>query len=79
MNVLAVVAHPDDVEMWCGGTLRKYAEQGHKVSIIIVTNGRTGTHQETDDRELIVRREQEALAASKYYKADVQFLRQDDG
>ena len=79
MNVLAVVAHPDDVEMWCGGTLRKYAEQGHKVSIIIVTNGRTGTHQETDDRELIVRREQEALAASKYYNADVQFLRQDDG
>ena len=79
MNILAVVAHPDDVEMWCGGTLRKYAEKGHKISIIIATNGRTGTHRETDDRELIERREREELAASKFYEADVQFLRQDDG
>ena len=31
MNVLAIGAHPDDVEINCGGTLAKYASQGHKV------------------------------------------------
>lgn len=79
MNVLAVVAHADDAEIWCGGTLRKYAELGHKVSIIVATNGRTGTHVETDDQELIAQREREQLEAANYYPADVQFLRQDDG
>lgn len=33
MNVLAIGAHPDDVENMCGGTLAKYASLGHKVFI----------------------------------------------
>jgi N-acetylglucosamine malate deacetylase 1 len=31
MNVLAVVAHPDDEILGCGGTLKKLADQGHRV------------------------------------------------
>ncbi|WNX84993.1 PIG-L deacetylase family protein [Agathobaculum sp. NTUH-O15-33] len=79
MNVLAVVAHPDDADLWCGGTLKKYAEQGHTVSILVATNGRTGTHCKVDDQELIARREKEQLAAASLYPAAVQFLRLDDG
>lgn len=43
MNVLALGAHPDDVEISCGGTLAKYAAQGHKVFIATSTNGNIGS------------------------------------
>ena len=29
MNILAIGAHPDDIEILCAGTLARYAEQGH--------------------------------------------------
>ena len=40
MKVLAAFAHPDDESLSCGGTLAKYAEQGHEVRILIATSGR---------------------------------------
>ena len=43
MNILAVGAHPDDVETMCAGTLAKYAAQGHKVFIATATNGNIGS------------------------------------
>ena len=39
LDVIAVGAHPDDVEIACGGTLAKLAEQGHCVGIIDLTDG----------------------------------------
>ena len=39
MNILAIGAHPDDVETMCAGTLAKYASLGHKVFIATATNG----------------------------------------
>lgn len=38
MNVLAVGAHYDDVELGCSGTLIKHVESGDKVTIIVITN-----------------------------------------
>ncbi len=43
MNVLFVGAHPDDIEIWCGGTAALYAKQGHKVFFCIATNGNVGS------------------------------------
>jgi LmbE family N-acetylglucosaminyl deacetylase len=37
-NVLAVGAHPDDVEIGCGGTLAKHVARGDFVLILIMTN-----------------------------------------
>ena len=42
MRVLAIGAHPDDIEFGCGGTLIKYARQGHDVSLLIMTDGGGG-------------------------------------
>lgn len=42
MNVLAVGCHPDDIEIGCGGTLAKYAKQGHRVVICHCANGNMG-------------------------------------
>jgi bacillithiol biosynthesis deacetylase BshB1 len=39
MDIIAVGAHPDDVEIACGGTLAKLVEQGYEVGIIDLTDG----------------------------------------
>lgn len=42
MNILAIGAHPDDIEIGCGGTLIKYTDRGHKVFFLVVTGGGQG-------------------------------------
>jgi len=39
LDVIAVGAHPDDVEIICGGTVAKLAKQGHRVGIVDLTDG----------------------------------------
>ncbi|MEM3113224.1 MAG: PIG-L deacetylase family protein [Candidatus Pacearchaeota archaeon] len=43
-NVLAVGAHPDDIELGCGGTIAKHLSNGDEVFVIIMTNGEQGNH-----------------------------------
>ena len=43
LDVLAIAAHPDDVELTCGGTLLKMAQAGHKTGILDLTAGEMGT------------------------------------
>jgi LmbE family N-acetylglucosaminyl deacetylase len=42
MNILAIGAHPDDIEFGCGGTLMKYIRSGHKVYLLVMTEGHKG-------------------------------------
>lgn len=43
VDVLAIAAHRDDVELTCGGTLLKAVSQGHRTAIIDMTQGEMGT------------------------------------
>lgn len=43
-DLVAIGAHPDDVELTCGGTLITAAAQGYRTGIIDLTGGETGTH-----------------------------------
>ncbi|HLF15138.1 MAG TPA: bacillithiol biosynthesis deacetylase BshB1 [Bacteroidota bacterium] len=43
LDILAVGAHPDDVELCCAGTLAKLVKKGRKAGIIDVTEGELGT------------------------------------
>lgn len=43
LDVLAIGAHPDDVELSCGGTVIKLVKQGHRVGILDLTQGELGT------------------------------------
>jgi len=43
LDVLAIAAHPDDVEQTCGGTLIKMAEKGYRTGILDLTAGDMGT------------------------------------
>jgi len=42
MNILAIGAHPDDIEFGCGGTLLKYIRNGHDVFLLVMTEGHKG-------------------------------------
>ena len=51
MNILAIGAHPDDIEFGCGGTLVKYAQKEHNVYLLILTDGSYGGDPETRKNE----------------------------
>jgi len=53
LDILAIGAHPDDVELGCGGTLFKEIKSGKKVGILDLTRGELGTRgtPETRDEE----------------------------
>lgn len=59
VDVLAIGAHPDDVELGCGGTIAKLIAEGKKVAIVDLTQGELGTRG-TDET-----RRQEAAESSK--------------
>src|ERR1044071_6297918 len=43
VDILALAAHRDDVELTCAGTLLKAADQGHRTAILDLTAGESGT------------------------------------
>ena len=50
LDILAFGAHPDDVELGCGGTLLSAVAQGKKVGIIDLTKGELGTRGNSSQR-----------------------------
>ncbi|WP_339895381.1 bacillithiol biosynthesis deacetylase BshB1 [uncultured Algibacter sp.] len=59
LDVLAFGAHPDDVELGCGGTIAKEVANGKKVGIIDLTRGELGTRGTAETRD------EEAFNAAK--------------
>lgn len=51
MNILAIGAHPDDIEYGCAGTLIKYAERDHRIHLMVLTGGEEGGEGEIRNRE----------------------------
>jgi len=70
MRVLAVGAHPDDVEFSCAGTLAKYAKRGDKVIIAIATNGEVGSPTLSKEKIAGIR-EKEARESAKVIGAEL--------
>ncbi|MFY0599057.1 MAG: bacillithiol biosynthesis deacetylase BshB1 [Cyclobacteriaceae bacterium] len=50
INILAIVAHPDDVELCCAGTLIVHQQQGQTTGIIDLTQGEMGTRGSAAER-----------------------------
>ncbi|MCS6905296.1 MAG: bacillithiol biosynthesis deacetylase BshB1 [Bacteroidia bacterium] len=65
LDVLAIVAHPDDAELGCGGTLLKLKSEGKKTGIVDLTPGQMGT------RGTVALRQQEAEAAKEILQLDL--------
>ncbi len=71
MNVLAIGAHPDDIELGCAGTLIKHVSSGDAVTMLVVSMGEVGPGA-------VVERESEQRAAAELIGADVVFGRLPD-
>lgn len=63
VDILAFGAHPDDIELGCGGSLAKAMAQGKKVGLIDLTQGELGTRGSAEIRK------QEAAEAAKLLNA----------
>ena len=61
VDLLAIAAHRDDVELTCGGTLAKAVRAGHRVGILDLTQGETGTRGDAATRAAEAERAARAL------------------
>lgn len=73
MRILAVGAHPDDLEILCAGTLAKLARRGDKIFTGILTDGSKG-HFRIPPAELAEIRKSETLESSKVIGAELIWL-----
>jgi LmbE family N-acetylglucosaminyl deacetylase len=64
MNVLAVSAHPDDIEILCAGTLARYAMDQHNVTMAIFTDGSMGDAAIPPEKLAAIRRKEAEAAAA---------------
>jgi len=80
-SAMAIVAHPDDIEFSCAGTLIKWAKAGTRISYVLCTSGDVGIDDpEITPAEAVKIREAEQLEAARIAGAtEVIFLREPDG
>ncbi len=77
MNVLAIGAHPDDIEICCAGTLAKYNKSGHNLFIALATSGNQGSNT-LGKEEIAAIRENESEESAKILGSKIRFMRYDD-
>ncbi|MFB6073968.1 MAG: PIG-L deacetylase family protein [Haloarculaceae archaeon] len=74
MTILAIVAHPDDADIFCGGTLAKHADRGDEVIVAYMTRGEYGGLEGTETEVAAIREREAEAAADELGAADVRFL-----
>jgi LmbE family N-acetylglucosaminyl deacetylase len=77
-RVVCVGGHPDDPESGCAGTLARYAESGHRVTILYLTRGERGIAGKSNEEAADIRTA-ECEAACKIIGAQAAFAGQIDG
>jgi LmbE family N-acetylglucosaminyl deacetylase len=79
--VLGIVAHPDDLDCWAGGTMAQFAADGAEVYYLILTDGANGTdnRQMTAEQLISIRRAEQKQAGQVLGLKDVFFCSNADG
>ena len=78
LRILVIGAHPDDAEYKCGGSAALWAQAGHAVKFVSVTDGRSGHHLVPPD-ELVGIRSAETGAAARILGIESEILPFPDG
>jgi LmbE family N-acetylglucosaminyl deacetylase len=83
-NILVILAHPDDPEFFCGGTLAKWARAGHHITYQLLTCGDKGFHDSTPadmtpDALCAIRHEEQHAAAKVIGAQEVHIMNNPDG
>ncbi len=71
MNILAIGAHYDDVEIGCGGSLLKLGDAGHQIHVIVVTNSEYTNYNGTPYRSVEQARSEGVCAANELGVASI--------
>lgn len=79
-SILVIVAHPDDIESWCAGTICRFTEASKQVAYVLCTSGDKGTSDPLQTPQEVAQvREAEQLAAAHILGIEsVTFLRWPD-
>ena len=77
MHIALIMAHPDDADIYCGGSIAAWRSMGATVTILIATDGSKGGG--FDPEELAQLRSKEATAAAKVFDANLIQLNFPDG
>ena len=78
-SVLAIVAHPDDLEYGAAAAIAKWTEQGHDVSYLLVSRGEAGIDSMEPAESALVRTAEQIASAAVVGVSDVEFLDHPDG
>ena len=80
-RILVILAHPDDPEFFCGGTVARWTLAGHRVSYCLLTCGEKGTKDRSLTTETLcsLRQKEQRAAAALLGVHDVRFLDHPDG
>jgi LmbE family N-acetylglucosaminyl deacetylase len=80
-RILVVTAHPDDADVLAGGTMARWADEGHALHLAVLTRGDKG-HRDpaiTPERVRVLREAEQRAAASVLGVSEVTFLDFEDG
>lgn len=78
MNLIFIGAHPDDLEILCGGMIAASVARGHRVTMAIATNGNVGSPTHTREEIAEIRRGEAGAAAQILGAADCIWMDEDD-
>lgn len=80
-RAMVIVAHPDDIEFGCAGTLAGWIQAGAEVSYVLCTSGDAGIDDPSITRSeaTVVREAEQRAAAAVVGATDVVFLQEPDG
>lgn len=80
-SAMAIVAHPDDIDFSCAGTLARWARAGSRISYVLCTSGDVGIDEPgmTREKATQIRETEQRAAAEIVGAAEVIFLREPDG
>jgi len=78
---MVILAHPDDPEFFCGGTVGRWAQEGREIVYVLATHGERGSDDPrmTPERLARIREEEQRAAASVLGVREVVFLDYPDG
>ncbi len=80
-RAMIIMAHPDDPEFFCGGTIALWCAAGIEVSYLILTNGNKGSDDPnmTPEKLIAIRRQEQQAAANVLGVKEVIFFDEPDG
>lgn len=80
-SALVIVAHPDDIEFSCAGTIARWAQDGARIVYILCTSGEVGIAENgmTKARAAEIREAEQRAAAEVLGVNEIVFLREPDG